>query len=74
MEMAEISLAEARECIPVIATDGLDSAFFILGDGMTDPTDTTRSPAKGARQGGVRIVKGVTVERIERAGRPPVPL
>ena len=49
---AEISLAEAQAKIPVMAVDDLDSAFFIPGDGMTNPTDTTQALARGARRGG----------------------
>lgn len=71
VEMHEIGLAEAQAKIPLMAVDDLDSAFFIPGDGMTNPTDTTQALARGARHGGVTIREGVTVERIERAGRSP---
>ena len=71
VDMHEISLAEAQAKIPLMAVDDLDSAFFIPGDGMTNPTDTTQALARGARRGGVTIREGVKVERIERAGRSP---
>jgi len=69
VEMHEISLAEAQAKIPLMATGDLDSAFFIPGDGMTNPTDTTQALARGARRGGVRVLEGVKVERLERAAR-----
>jgi len=69
VEMHEISLADAQARIPLMAVDDLDSAFFIPGDGMTNPTDTTQALARGARQGGVKVLEGVRVESIERAGR-----
>lgn len=71
VEMHEISLAEAQAKIPLMAVDDLDSAFFIPGDGMTNPTDTTQALARGARQGGVKILEGVKVLSIERTGRSP---
>ncbi len=71
VEMHEISLQEAQTKIPLMAVDDLDSAFFIPGDGMTNPTDTTQALARGARRGGVRVIEGVKVERIERSGSSP---
>ena len=71
VEMHEISLAEAQAKIPVMAVDDLDSAFFIPGDGMTNPTDTTQALARGARRGGVKVLEGVKALSIERAGRSP---
>lgn len=72
VEMEEISLAEAQAKIPVMAVDDLDSAFFIPGDGMTNPTDTTQALARGARRGGVKVLEGVKVLSVERTGRAPV--
>ncbi len=71
VEMGEISLAEAQAKIPLMAVGDLDSAFFIPGDGMTNPTDTTQALARGARQGGVKVLEGVKVTGIERADRSP---
>ncbi len=71
VEMHEIALAEAQAKVPLMAVDDLDSAFWIPGDGMTNPTDTTQALARGARQGGVTVMEGVKVTGIERAGRSP---
>lgn len=71
VEMQEISIADALAKIPLLSAEGLDSAFWIPGDGMTNPTDTTQSLARGARQGGAKIVEGVKVLSVERAGRAP---
>lgn len=71
VDMHEISLDEAKAKIPLMAVNDLDSAFFIPGDGMTNPTDTTQSLARGARRGGVKVIEGVKVEWIERAGKGP---
>jgi glycine cleavage system aminomethyltransferase T/glycine/D-amino acid oxidase-like deaminating enzyme len=71
VEMQEVMLAEAQAKIPLMAVEDLDSAFWIPGDGMTNPTDTTQALARGARQGGASIVEGVKVTGIEWAGRSP---
>jgi 4-methylaminobutanoate oxidase (formaldehyde-forming) len=71
VEMAEIAIADAQAKIPLLSAEGLDSAFWIPGDGMTNPTDTTQSLARGARRGGATIMEGVKVLSVERAGRSP---
>ena len=71
VEMEEISVAEAQAKIPLMSAEGLDSAFWIPGDGMTNPTDTTQSLARGARRGGATVMEGVKVLSVERAGRAP---
>lgn len=71
VEMEEIAIAEAQAKVPLMSAEGLDSAFWIPGDGMTNPTDTTQSLARGARRGGATILEGVKVLSVERAGRAP---
>ena len=68
IEMHEISLREAAALYPIMTTDGLDSAFLIPGDGMTNPTDTTQALAKGARQGGAKVIERVTVTAVRHEG------
>lgn len=61
VEMAEISVAEAKEMWPLLNTDDLVGAAHIPDDGHTSPVDTTMALAKGARDKGATIVEGVAV-------------
>ncbi|MDN2568106.1 FAD-dependent oxidoreductase [Aquibium sp. A9E412] len=61
---------EAGEIWPVMATDDLVGGVWLPGDGKANPTDLTQSLAKGARNGGVRVIERVRVTGIaERDGR-----
>ncbi|MEO8485492.1 MAG: FAD-dependent oxidoreductase [Betaproteobacteria bacterium] len=65
-----ISPAEAAKIAPILRTDDLSGAVWIPGDGKANPTDLTQSLARGARNGGVRIVEGARVTNVRaRAGR-----
>ncbi len=68
VEMHEIAPAEIRRHWPLMEVEDLAGAFFIPGDGQTNPTDTTQALAKGARMGGAQIREGVEVTgiRVER--------
>ncbi|MFQ5523384.1 MAG: FAD-dependent oxidoreductase [Acidimicrobiia bacterium] len=68
VEMAEISIGEAKDMWPLLNTDDLVGAAFIPGDGVTSPVDTTMALAKGARDRGVTIVEGVAVTSIRVEG------
>jgi 4-methylaminobutanoate oxidase (formaldehyde-forming) len=57
----EISPREAGEKWPVMRTDDLQGAIWLPGDGKANPADLCMSLAKGARQGGVRIVEDIEV-------------
>jgi len=57
----------ARERWPLLSTDGLVGAVFLPKDGQTNPVDTTRSLARGARQAGVCIVENLKVTAIRAA-------
>ncbi len=52
---------ESKELWPPMQVDDLLGAIWLPGDGKVNPTDLTQSLAKGARQGGARIVEGVRV-------------
>ncbi len=66
VEVQLISLKEAGELWPLMRTDDLVGAIFVPKDGQTNPTDTTMALAKGARQGGARIIEHVKVTGIHR--------
>jgi glycine cleavage system T protein len=64
VDIREMDLDEVTEMWPLIHTDDLVGALFIPKDGQTSPVDTTMALIKGARNGGARIVEGVSVERV----------
>ncbi len=73
VDVEEISPQQAGELYPVMRTDDLHGAIWIPGDGKANPADLAMSLAKGARNGGVRIVEdievtGVIVERGRAVG------
>ncbi|GAA4126582.1 FAD-dependent oxidoreductase [Nocardioides fonticola] len=61
MECHLLSPAEAGERYPLLETADLLGAIWLPGDGKANPTDLTASLARGARQGGARILEGVRV-------------
>jgi len=61
VEVEEISAQQAGELYPLMRTDDLQGAIWIPGDGKANPADLTMSLAKGARNGGVRIVEDTEV-------------
>ncbi|MDH3499674.1 MAG: FAD-dependent oxidoreductase [Acidimicrobiia bacterium] len=68
VEMREIDLDEAKERWPLLNVDDLVGAAWIPQDGQTSPVDTTMALAKGAKDRGVRIVEGASVEKLRAAG------
>jgi len=64
LESHEVSPAEMLELFPFAQMDGLVGGFWVPDDGRVNPVDLTMAYAKGARQRGVRIVEGVSVERV----------
>ena len=64
VDIGEISIDEVRERWPLIHTDDLVGALYIPRDGQTSPVDTTMALAKGARNGGARIIEGIAVEKL----------
>ena len=59
-----ISAKEAGEMWPLMAIDDLQGGIYLPGDGKANPTDLTQSLAKGARNGGAKIVEGIRVTDI----------
>lgn len=70
LESHEVSPKEMAELFPFAQMDGLVGGFWVPDDGRVNPVDLTMAYAKGARQRGVRIVEGVTVERVLTARGP----
>ena len=58
-----ISVAEAGERYPLMATADLKGGVWLPGDGKANPTDLTLALAKGARNRGVRICEGRACQR-----------
>ncbi|MGD9507499.1 MAG: FAD-dependent oxidoreductase [Geminicoccaceae bacterium] len=56
--------AEIKSRHPLLKVGDAVGGVFLPKDGQANPIDTTQAFAKGARQGGARIVEGARVERI----------
>ncbi|GAA2146788.1 FAD-dependent oxidoreductase [Nocardioides koreensis] len=67
LEVDEISPTEMAELFPWARTDDLLAGFHVPGDGRVNPVDVTTALAKGARQLGVRLVEGVSVDEVRTA-------
>ena len=65
VEMYEISLNEAKDLVPGMSTDDLVAAFYLPNDGITNPIETTRALAKGAKMGGAKILEKVKVTGVK---------
>jgi glycine/D-amino acid oxidase-like deaminating enzyme len=64
LEVEEISPREMHDLFPWARTDDLLAGFHVPGDGRVNPVDVTTALAKGARQLGVRIFEGVSVDEV----------
>jgi 4-methylaminobutanoate oxidase (formaldehyde-forming) len=64
LEVEVIGPAEIARRYPLLDLAGAHGGVFLPKDGQTNPIDTTRAFAKGARQRGARILEGIEVERI----------
>jgi len=60
-----ISTNEIKKIHPFIKLDGIIGAFHTPEDGHTDPTSTTNSMAKGARNSGAKIYRNNRVTSIK---------
>ena len=70
LDMQLLSPKEARDLFPIMSLDEVVGAAFLPTDGYADPSSITRALAKGARDRGVAIERGVRVERFTiRDGR-----
>jgi glycine/D-amino acid oxidase-like deaminating enzyme len=77
INVVEITPREVKEKFPLCTTDGILAGFYVPEDGRVNPTDATMAFGKGARQRGVQIVEGVTVQDVITSnpritGRPRV--
>ena len=73
LEMHLLTPREAQSLWPIMDSADLVGAAFLPTDGQVNPADLTAALARGARQGGVRIledcpVTGVLVEKGRAAG------
>ncbi|HZN51126.1 MAG TPA: FAD-binding oxidoreductase [Methylomirabilota bacterium] len=59
---------DARKLVPALRVDDLIAAVWGPGDGLAGPAEVTAGFARRARELGVKIVEGIRVESIERAG------
>ena len=64
LEVNEIGPREMAELFPLARTDDLLAGFHVPGDGRVNPVDLTMSLARGAKNLGVRIIEGVSVEEV----------
>ncbi len=64
LDVHEIGPGEIAELFPLAETSDLLAGFYVPADGRVNPVDATMALAKGARMRGVRILEGVTVERV----------
>src|SRR5687768_14392818 len=63
-----VSLAELRDVMPALHTDGVSAAAYEPTSGYADAVATTRSLAEAARRFGVEVLEGVTVTALEGSG------
>ncbi len=64
VDVHEISPREVSDLFPLARTDDVLAGFYVAGDGRVNPVDATMSMARGARQFGVTIAQGVTVQDV----------
>ena len=64
LSVAPVSAGEIKERWPPINIDGIVGGFWFPHDGQVNPADVTMAYAKGARQGGARILEQTLVTRI----------
>jgi glycine cleavage system aminomethyltransferase T/glycine/D-amino acid oxidase-like deaminating enzyme len=69
LEVEIIDAAEAVRLAPLIDPRGVVGAAWIPSDGKTNPIDTARAFAIGARQGGAKIVENTLVRGFVREGQ-----
>ncbi|MCK1699424.1 FAD-dependent oxidoreductase [Bradyrhizobium sp. 144] len=64
LDVEMIDAAEARRRVPLLNVSDVLGAAWIASDGKTNPVDTARAFATGARQGGAKILERTPVTRI----------
>jgi 4-methylaminobutanoate oxidase (formaldehyde-forming) len=61
IDIEPITPSEVAKLWPLMRTDDLTGAVWLPGDGKVNPTDLTQSLARGARNGGARLIEGSKV-------------
>jgi sarcosine dehydrogenase len=69
MEMHLLTPKEALDLFPIMDISGVVGAAFLPTDGYADPSMITMALAKGARESGVKFVRGARVTGIEVKNR-----
>jgi 4-methylaminobutanoate oxidase (formaldehyde-forming) len=64
LEVNLVSPDDIRRLYPILHADDVVGGVHLPKDGQTNPVDTTRALAAGARRHGARIVEGVTVHDV----------
>jgi glycine cleavage system aminomethyltransferase T/glycine/D-amino acid oxidase-like deaminating enzyme len=68
MECEVISAERALELWPAMQVEDVLGALWLPGDGKVNPTDLTQALARGARDGGARVVEQTRVTGFEVSG------
>jgi heterotetrameric sarcosine oxidase gamma subunit len=64
VDVHEISAGEVGDMFPLARIEDVLAGFYVAEDGRVNPVDVTMSLARGARQFGVTLAQGITVEDI----------
>jgi 4-methylaminobutanoate oxidase (formaldehyde-forming) len=67
LEVEVVTPSEVASLWPLLNVEGVVGGVFLPKDGQTNPIDTTMALAKGARQGGAKVIEGVKVTGIHQA-------
>ncbi len=68
IDVEEISTAQVKAMYPHLNTDGVVGAVHLPLDGQCDPGNIALALAKGARMRGAKILEGVRVTGVTKAG------
>lgn len=64
VEIEEISVAECKECYPLLNTDGVVGGVYLPKDGQADPSNVALALIKGAQQNGAQVFEHTKVTAI----------
>jgi len=64
-----ISAAEVATLFPLLKTNDILGASYVVDEGRADPVGVATALAKGAKQGGATVLEGVTVVGFIKNGR-----
>ncbi|XP_071806737.1 pyruvate dehydrogenase phosphatase regulatory subunit, mitochondrial-like isoform X2 [Asterias amurensis] len=64
LEFHLLTPSEICSLVPWIRTDDLEGGLYVPEDGVTDPTNTALSLARGAKDRGVKLIEGVKVKEV----------